>query len=222
MLKVINVVIKHELIAAYRRLNEVLTGFWFFLVVCCLFPLSLIPEESSLVKVAPGIIWVVALLATLLSLDKLFRADYQDGSLNHWVMSPYPLTGLILAKVIAHWLMTGLPLVLLSPVLAMVFHLPMPATQVLVISLLLGTPLLHLLGAFGAALTMSLRNSGLLLAVIIFPLYVPALIFGAGAVTSQLAGLTYSAQLAWLASLSLAGASLLPLATAAALKLNYS
>jgi heme exporter protein B len=216
------VICKHELLSAARRLNEVLTGFWFFILVCCLFPLSLTPDKATLTLLGPGAIWVAALLASLLSFNRLFRADYQDGSLNHWILSSHSLSLLLLAKVTAHWLMTGLPLVLISPILALLFHLPMATVRVLSISLLLGTPLLHLLGAFGAALTMSLRNSGLLLAVLIFPLYVPVLIFGAGAVTCQLVGLDYTAQLAWLGSLSLIGVSFLPIATAAALKISFN
>ncbi|MDF2867829.1 MAG: heme exporter protein CcmB [Gammaproteobacteria bacterium] len=218
----LTVLFKRELLLAFRQFNEVLNSLLFFILVCSLFPLAMTPEATTLIAIGPGIIWVAALLATLLSLNRLFRVDYLDGSLEQLLLSPHPLSGLVLAKIIAHWLLTGLPLVIIAPVFALLLHLPNEVMKPLWLSLLLGTPLLSLIGAFGAALTVNLRNAGLLLALLIFPLYVPILIFGAGAVTGALAGLGYAGQLAWLAALLIGGITLLPIATAAALRMSIT
>lgn len=210
-----------ELLLAFRQFHDLLNSLLFFILVCSLFPLSITPETATLVAIGPGIIWVAALLASLLSLNRLFRVDYLDGSLEQLLLSPYPLSGLVFTKIMAHWLLTGLPLVIIAPLFALLLHFPHETIKPLCLSLLLGTPLLSLIGAFGAALTVNLRNASLLLALLIFPLYVPVLIFGAGAVTGTLAGLGYAGQLAWLGALLIAGMTLLPIATASALRLSF-
>jgi heme exporter protein B len=221
-LRALNAVFKRELLVSFRHYHEVLNSLLFFILVCSLFPLAITPDPSILVAIGPGIIWVAALLASLLSLNRLFRTDYLDGSLEQLLLSPYPLHGLVLAKIAAHWLLTGLPLVIIAPLFALLLHLPNEVIKPLLISLLLGTPLLSLIGAFGSALTVTLRNAGLLLALLIFPLYIPVLIFGAGSLTGVLVGLGYLAQLTWLAALLVAGITLLPFAIAAALRISYS
>lgn len=213
---------KRELLLAFRQLHDLLNSLLFFILVCSLFPLSMTPDINILIAIGPGIIWVAALLASLLSLNRLFRIDYLDGSLEQLLLSPYPLSGLVFAKIMAHWLLTGLPLVIIAPLFALSLHLPTEVIKPLCLSLLLGTPLLSLIGAFGAALTVNLRNAGLLLALLVFPLYVPVLIFGAGAITGTLAGLGYAGQLAWLGALLIGGMTLLPMATAAALRVSFT
>jgi len=188
-------------------------------VVASLFPLAIGPEPDMLRKIAPGILWVGALLASLLSLGRLFAADYQDGTLEQMALSPTPLPLLVAAKVLAHWLLSGLPLALLSPVLALQFDLDGGTMWVLFASLLLGTALLSFLGAVGAALTLGVRGGEVLLSLLILPLYIPALVFGSGAVEAQMVGLGYGAQMSILSAMLLVAAFFGPWACALALRI---
>ena len=203
-----------------RRPAELLNPLVFFGIVVALFPLAVGPESKLLETLSPGLVWVAALLAVLLSLDGLFRSDFEDGSLEQWVLSPHPLPLLVLAKVLAHWLFSGLALVQLAPLLALMLGLPARCLPVLLISLLLGTPILSLLGAVGAALTVGLKRGGLLLALLILPLYIPVLILGSGALQSALQGLPTAGHLLWLASLTALAVTLTPFAIAAGLKIS--
>jgi heme exporter protein B len=211
-------VIRRDLLLAMRRKSEVLTALFFFAIVSSLFPLGIGPETDMLRKIAPGVLWVGALLAAMLSLNRLFAADHQDGTLEQMALSPTPLALLVSGKVLAHWLVSGLPLVLLAPVLGLQFDLSAPALFVLVGSLLLGTPLLSLIGAIGAALTLGVRGGGVLLSLLVLPLYVPALIFGAGAVEADISGLGAGGHLSLLAALTVLAAFFAPWAATAALR----
>ena len=184
-----SIAIRRDLLLAARRRSEVLTAVFFFVVAVTLFPLGIGPETALLRRIGPGVIWVSALLATLLGLPRLFAADHADGTLEQMALSPQPLALLVFGKIAAHWLMCGLPLVLLAPLLGVQFGLDAGTLKILAVSLLLGTPLLSLLGAVGAALTLGARGGGALLALLVFPLFIPTLIFGAGAVESHAAGL---------------------------------
>jgi heme exporter protein B len=219
MLKVLGSVIQRDLLLAFRRRSDVLTTLFFFVIVTTLFPLGVGPEPALLRTMAPGILWVAALLASMLSLGRLFALDFADGTLEQLLLSAEPLTLIVIGKVLAHWLVSGLPLVLLAPVLAVPFDLPGDSVGVLVWSLLLGTPVLSLLGAIGAALTLGVRGGGVLVSLLVLPLYVPVLIFGAGAVGAQVSGLGGSAHLQLLGGLLAATAALSPWATAAALRI---
>lgn len=212
-------VVQRDLSLALRRKSEVLTAVFFFVVVASLFPLAIGPEPDMLRKIAPGILWVGALLASLLSLGRLFAADYQDGTLEQMALSPTPLPLLVAAKVLAHWLLSGLPLALLSPVLALQFDLDGGTMWVLFASLLLGTALLSFLGAVGAALTLGVRGGEVLLSLLILPLYIPALVFGSGAVEAQMVGLGYGAQMSILSAMLLVAAFFGPWACALALRI---
>ena len=212
-------VLRRDVLQAMRRKSEVLTSVFFFVVVAALFPLGIGPELKTLRLVAPGILWVGALLASMLSLGRMFAADYQDGTLEQMALSPASLTGLVAAKVLAHWLLSGLPLVLLSPLLALLFDLDAAAVGVLVLTLLVGTPLLSLIGSIGAALTLGVRGGDVLLSLLILPLYVPVLVFGAGAVQAQVAGLGASAHVSILMAMLVLAAFFSPWACAAALRI---
>jgi len=168
---------------AMRRRTDVLTTLFFFLIVVSLFPLGVGTEKPMLRTLGPGVIWVAALLASMLALERLFAADFEDGTLEQMLMTPQPLAVLVLAKVTAHWLLTGLPLVVMAPLVGLQYQLPDASLGVMMLSLLAGTPVLSLLGAIGAALTLGLRGGGILLALLILPLYIPVLVYGAGAVT---------------------------------------
>lgn len=215
-------VIKRDLMLAYQSPGQLLNPLFFYVLVVILFPLAIGPQSGILQQIAPGIIWVAGLLAMLMALDGLFRSDFADGSLELLALSPYPFTLLVLAKVATHWLLTGLPLVLLAPLLSQFFSLSGTSTSILAATLLLGTPTLSLIGAIGAALTLSVRSSGALLALVVLPLYVPVLIFAAGAVKAVGVGLPVSGQLYFLAAFLVLAASLAPLAIAAALKINLN
>ena len=204
----------------FRRPAELANPLVFFAIVIALFPLAVGPESQLLQSISPGLIWVAALLAVLLSLDGLFRSDFEDGSLEQWVVSPHSLALLVLAKVLAHWLFSGLALVLLAPLLGLMLGMPASALPVLLVSLLLGTPILSLLGAVGAALTVGLKRGGLLLALLILPLYIPVLILGSGALQAALQGLPASGYLLWLSSLTALAVTLAPFAIAAGLKIS--
>lgn len=203
-----------------RRPAELANPLVFFAIVIALFPLAVGPESQLLQTISPGLVWVAALLAVLLSLDGLFRSDFEDGSLEQWVVSPHPLALLVLAKVAAHWAFSGLALVLLAPLLGLMLGMPLSALPVLLISLLLGTPVLSLLGAVGAALTVGLKRGGLLLALLILPLYIPVLILGSGALQAALQGLPAFGHLLWLSSLTALAVTLTPFAIAAGLKIS--
>ena len=212
-------VLRRDLLLALRRKAEVLTGVFFFVVVASLFPLAIGPEMATLRKIAPGVIWVGALLASMLSLGRLFESDHRDGTLEHLALSPAGLPWLVSAKILAHWLVCGLPLVVLSPLLGLQFDLPAEALGTLMLTLLIGTPVLSLLGAIGAALTLGVRGGGVLLSLLVLPLFIPVLVFGAGAVESQIGGLGIEAHLSILMALLLPTAALSPWACSVALRI---
>jgi heme exporter protein B len=212
-------VIRRDLLIALRNRTEVLTALFFFVIVTSLFPLGIGPEPALLRKIAPGVLWVAALLATMLGLHRMFAADHADGTLEQMALSPAPLGLLVAGKIVSHWLVCGLPLVLIAPVLGIQFDLDAGALRVLMLALLLGTPLLSLIGAIGAALTLGVRGGGVLLSLLVLPLYVPALIFGAGAVQAHVAGLDIGGHLSLLAALLALAAFFAPWATTAALRI---
>jgi len=213
-------VVQRDLRMAMRRKSEVLTALFFFVVVASLFPLGIGPEPGVLRKIAPGILWVGALLASLLSLGRLFSADFQDGTLEQMALSSTPLPVLVGAKILAHWLLSGLPLALLAPLLAVQFDLDGDAMEVLVLTLLVGTPLLSLIGAVGAALTLGVRGGEVLLSLLVLPLYIPALVFGAGAVEAQVSGIGYAAHVSILMAMLVMAAFFGPWMCAAALRVS--
>jgi heme exporter protein B len=212
-------VVRRDLLLAMRRKSEVLTALFFFMIVVSLFPLGIGPEPALLRKIAPGVLWVAALLATMLGLQRMFAPDHADGTLEQMALSPTPLGLLVGGKIAAHWLVSGLPLVLLAPVLGLQFDLDAGALGILVVALLIGTPLLSLIGAIGAALTLGIRGGGVLLSLLVLPLYVPALIFGAGAVEAHISGLGAGGHLSLLAALLALAVFFAPWATTAALRI---
>ena len=195
-------------------------GLAFFLLVAVIVPLGVGPEPATLAKIAPGILWVGALLSCLLSLDRIFALDFEDGSLDLLATSPMPLEGVVAIKALAHWLVTGLPLVMAAPVLGVLLYLPAPGYLWLVVSLAIGTPALSVIGAFGAALTVGLKRGGLLMSLLVLPLYMPTLIFGAEVVKRGAAGLAVSTPVALLAAITAGALALLPFAAAAAIRVN--
>jgi heme exporter protein B len=211
-----------DLRLAVRQRHELANPLIFFVLVVSLFPLAMTPTPELLRQLAPGVIWVAALLAVLLSLDRLFKQDYEDGSLDQLMLSPNPLVILVLAKVVAHWLLTGLPLVLIAPLLGMFMRIPDNAVTVLMFSLLLGTPVLSLIGAIGVSLTVAVNRGGVLLSLIILPLYIPVLIFGANAVDVASDGMSVRGQLLFLGAVLALAVSLAPVATAVALRITAS
>ncbi len=213
-------VIQRDLLLAMRRRSDVLTTLFFFIIVVSLFPLGVGPEINMLRTMAPGVVWVAALLASMLSLGRMFSSDYLDGTLEQMLLSPQSLAMLVLGKALAHWLVTGVPLVLMSPVLGIQYDLSADALLVLTASLLLGTPVLSLIGAIGAALTLGLRGGGVLVSLLVLPLYIPVLIFGAGAVEASAAGLGAGAHLSLLGAFLLASLVLAPWATAVSLRIS--
>ncbi|MEX2164143.1 MAG: heme exporter protein CcmB [Sulfuricaulis sp.] len=220
LLKAVGCLLHRDLTVALRRSTDILTPLIFFVIVVSLFPLGLGPEPSVLKTIAPGVIWVAALLATMLSLNRLFANDHADGTLEQMALSPHPLTVLVLTKVTAHWMLTGLPLVLISPLLAIQMFLPESAIGTLTLSLLLGTPVLSLLGAVGAALTLGLRGGGVLVSLLVLPLYTPVLIFGAGAVAGVIAGTDVEAHFSLLGAFLALALAFAPWAAAAALRVS--
>ena len=214
--------LRRDFCIAYRRRGEWLHPLLFFVISVSLFPLALSPDPAFLNQIAPAVLWVTALLATLLSLPGIFTGDYEDGSLEQLLLTPHPPTVLMLAKVLVHWLVSGVPLLLIAPLLAEMLYLPRPALPVLLWSLLLGTPAMSLLGAIGAALTLATRRSGLLLALLVLPLYVPILIFGAGAVRAATLGIDPTAQLLLLGAMSLLALALAPITIVAALRASLN
>ncbi|MCF8209520.1 MAG: heme exporter protein CcmB [Rhodoferax sp.] len=210
---------RRDLLMVMRRKSEVLTALFFFVIVTSLFPLGIGPEPTLLRKIAPGVLWVSALLATMLGLQRMFAADHADGTLEQMAISPTPLYLLVVGKIGAHWLVSGLPLVLIAPVLGIQFDLSADALVVLVIALLLGTPLLSLIGSIGAALTLGVRGGGVLLSLLVLPLYIPALIFGAGAVEAHISGMGAQGHLSLLAAMLSLAVFFAPWATTAALRI---
>lgn len=221
-MSLIGATVKRDLLLAARNPGEWANPLMFFLMVAALFPLAVDPDPSFLAKIAGGVIWVAALLATLLSLDALFRADVEDGSLEQWLASGESLYGMALGKALVHWCISGLPLTLMSPVLGLMLALPNDAYGALILSLAVGTPILSLLGAVGAALTASVRSGGLLLTLLILPLYIPVLIFAASAGYHAGIGMPYNGQIAMLGAMFALALAFTPFAAAAALKLNLS
>lgn len=213
-------IIKRDLLLAMRRQSDVLTTLFFFIIVVSLFPLSVGPEMNMLRTMAPGVVWVAALLASMLSLGRMFSSDYLDGTLEQMLLSPHSLTMLVLGKAIAHWLVTGVPLVLMAPILGIQYDLPADALFVLTASLLLGTPILSLIGAIGAALTLGLRGGGVLVSLLVLPLYIPVLIFGSGAVEASSAGLGYEAHFSLLGAFLLVAIVFAPWAAASSLRVS--
>lgn len=213
-------IFKRDILLALRRRSDVATTLFFFLIVASLFPLGIGPEPSVLNSIAPGVLWVAVLLAGMLSLTRMFASDFSDGSLEQMLIAPQPLPMLVIAKVLAHWVVCGLPVILLAPMIGLQYGLANDALLVLVLSLLLGTPALSLIGAIGAALTLGVRGSGLLIALLVLPLYIPVLIFGAGAVAASQHGVSAEAHLSLLAAFSLLSLVLAPFATAAALRIS--
>lgn len=209
-----------ELRLAWRRGADILNPLWFFLIVITLFPFGIGPEPGLLARIAPGVVWVAALLASLLVMDRLFREDLLDGSLEQLLLLPTPLAGVVIAKVAAHWVMTGLPLLLVSPVAALLMGMNFHSAGTLFLTLLLGTPTLSFLGAVGAALTVGLKRGGVLLSLLVLPLSVPILIFASAAAEAATAGLPVDGYLAVLGAFLAASATLSPFATAAALRLS--
>ncbi len=212
-------IIRHDLQLALRRKSDSLSALIFFAVVASLFPLGIGPETNRLMQIAPGMLWIAALLAAMLSLHKIFAEDFLDGSLDQVLLTKLPLSLAVLAKTIAHWISSGLLLALLSPILALQFNLPIESVGVLFLSLLLGTPLLSLIGSIGAGLTLASRGGGTLLSLIILPLVAPVLIFGAGAVEAYQAGLGFAAHFYLLGAMLAIALFLAPLATAASLRI---
>jgi heme exporter protein B len=217
--RALRALVMRDLLLALRRKGDLFTVLLFFVVVLSLFPLGVGADNELLRRIGPGVIWVAALLASMLGLARLFAADHADGTLEQLLLSPQPLTALALAKTTAHWLSTGLPLVFVSPLLGLQYDLDAPSLCTLVIALLLGTPVLSLLGAVGAALTLGLRGGGALLSLLVLPLYVPVLVFGAAAVDATAAGLDATPQLSLLGAFLLFSAVFAPWATAAALRI---
>ncbi|GAB4213513.1 MAG: heme exporter protein CcmB [Rhodoferax sp.] len=213
-------IVRREIALAMRQKGEVLTPLVFFVVIASLFPLGVGAESKLLLRMAPGVLWVSALLAAMLSLQRLFAVDYADGSLEQMTLAPTPLALIVLAKAFAHFLLSGLPLVMMAPVLGLQFGLEPRALGILMLSLLLGAPTLSLVGSIGAALTLGVRGAGVLLSLLILPLYIPVLIFGAGAVEADAAGLGITGHFSLLAALLVLSSFFSPLAAAAALRIS--
>ena len=214
--------LRRDLLIAYKRKNDLFNPFMFFVLVATLFPIGISPEPEALGEISAGVLWISALLASLLAMDNLFRADFEDGSLELLMLSPHPLYFLVLAKNIAHWLVSGLPIVLVSPLIAYMLNLPEGAYTTLVLTLLLGTPVLSLLGSIGVALTVGLGSRGLILAVITLPMSVPVLIAGTLTVSQTLEGASLSGYLAIMGAMLVAALTLAPLASAAALRISVN
>ena len=212
-------VIPRDLLLVFRRKSEVLTALFFFVIVTSLFPLGIGADTVLLRKIAPGVIWVAALLSTMLGLQRMFTTDYADGTLEQMALSPTPLVVLGGGKIAAHWLVSGFPLVLLAPVMGIQFDLDAGTLGVFMLALLIGTPILSLVGAIGAALTLGVRGGGVLLSLLVLPLYVPVLIFGAGAVYANSVGLDVGGHFSLLAALLVLAVFFAPWATTAAVRI---
>jgi len=222
LLRAFAAIVARDLRLAIRRRGELVQPLVFFVAVATLFPLALGPEQKLLMRIAPGIVWVAALLATLLPLDRMFRSDFEDGTLEQLLLSPRPASVLALGKVVGHWLANALPVIVAAPLVGIFMQLPYGAMLVLLLSLLLGTPVLALLGAIGAALTVGLRAGTPLLALLLLPLYVPVLIFAAGAVDRAASGFAVVGPLYLLGALLVMALVLAPPAIAASLRISLS
>lgn len=222
VLPAMKAVFLRDLKTAFRQRQDLLNPLLFFVMVVSLFPLGVSPEVAFLRQAGSGILWVAALLSVLLSLDHLFRHDFDDGTLEQLVLQPQPLFLLVLAKTLAHWVLTGLPLVLLAPLLGVMVHLDGNSIAVLCLTLLIGTPVLSLIGAIGAALTLGLRSAGVLLSLLIIPLYIPVLIFGTGTVAAAADGAPVGGYMALLGAFLVLALTLAPFASAAALRISLS
>jgi heme exporter protein B len=214
------VALARDIRLAMRSKGELAQALAFFVIVVSLFPLAIGPESAILTRIAPGVVWVCALLAVMLTLPRMFQSDYVDGTLEQIMLSPYPLALLCAGKMLAHWLTTGLPLALVAPLLGLQFGLAGEELAVMVVSLLLGTPVLTMLGAIGAALVLGVRGGAILMALLVLPLYIPVLIFGAGAIEASLAGTDVAANLSLLAAILLFGFVGAPFAVASAVKIS--
>ena len=213
-------IVERDLMLAWRRRADVLSTLFFFVIVVSLFPLGIGPETQLLRSIAPGVVWVAALLASMLSLGRVFQNDYQDGTLEQMLLTPQPLYLVVLAKVLAQWLVSEVPLVLIAPLVGVQFDLPADTLWILFVSLLIGTPILSLIGSIGAALTLGLRGGGVLIALLILPLYIPVLIFGAGAVDASITGVSSQANLYLLGAFLAVSLVFAPWATSAALRIS--
>ncbi len=220
LIGLLSLVIRRDLVLAMRRRADVLTTLIFFVIVVSLFPLGVGPEMDMLRKMAPGVVWVAALLASMLSLGRMFSADYLDGTLEQMMLVPQSLSVLVLAKILAHWMVSGLPLVIMAPVLGLQFDMSAQALWVLIAALLLGTPILSMIGAVGAALTLGLRGGGALVSLLVLPLCIPVLIFGAGAVEAVVSGTSVGSHLSLLGALLLMALVFTPWVTALALRIS--
>jgi len=213
------VMVHRDLLLVMRRKSEVLTALFFFVIVTSLFPLGIGADTALLRKIAPGVIWVSALLATLLGLQRLFASDYLDGTLEQLALSPHSFVVLVLGKITAHWLVCGLPLLILAPMIGLQFDLDNASLETLLLTLLLGTPVLSLIGSIGAALTLGLRGGGALMSLLVLPLYIPVLIFGAGAVYAKSVGLDVAGHFSLLGALLILALAFAPWVSAAALRI---
>jgi heme exporter protein B len=213
-------IVARDLTLAWRRRADVLSTLFFFVIVVSLFPLGIGPEAKLLRAIAPGVVWVAALLASMLSLGRLFANDYQDGTLEQMLLTPQPLYLVVMGKVLAHWLVSEIPLVFVAPLIGVQFDLDRGTLVILFVSLLIGTPILSLIGSIGAALTLGLRGGGVLIALLILPLYVPVLVFGAGAVDASIGGMSSQANLYLLSAFLMLALVFAPWATSAALRIS--
>jgi heme exporter protein B len=213
-------IVWRDLSLAWRRRADILSTVFFFIIVVSLFPLGIGPETQLLRSIAPGVIWVAALLASMLSLNRLFANDHQDGTLEQLLLTPQPLFMVVFGKVLAHWIVSEIPLVLIAPLVGLQFDVPRDTLGILLVSLLIGTPVLSLIGSVGAALTLGLRGGGVLISILILPLYIPALIFGAGAVEASIMGTSAVPHLYLLGAFAIVSLIFSPWATAAALRIS--
>ena len=221
MFKSFLTVLKRDLMLALRRKSDVFTVLFFFIIVISIFPLGVGFEADTLRKIAPGVVWVAALLASTLALERIFANDYADGTLEQMLMTPQPLSILVFAKIIAHWLLTGLPLVLIAPLAGLQYNLSLPTIGTLMLVLLIGTPVLSMIGAIGAALTLGLRGGGVLISLLVLPLYIPVLVYGAGALSASMQGdVSLDAYYLLLSAFLLLALVFAPWATAAALRIS--
>ncbi|GLQ75239.1 heme exporter protein CcmB [Vibrio sp. vnigr-6D03] len=215
-------IIRRELLIAFRRQADILNPLWFFIIVVTLFPLSIGPEPNLLARISSGVVWVAALLSALLSLERLFRDDFQDGALEQMMLMPVPLPLAVMAKVIAHWILTGVPLILISPLLAILLSLDFNTWSAVVLTLLVGTPTLSFIGAIGVALTVGLQKGGVLLSLLVLPLYIPILIFATSAIDAAGLGVAYNGQIAILGAMLAGAATLTPFAISASLRISVN
>jgi heme exporter protein B len=219
-MKLFLMIIKRDLLVAYRQRLEFLNPIMFFMLITLLFPLAITSEPERLMVMAPGIIWIAIVFAAILSIDKIFQSDFADGTLEQLLFLPSSFAFIVLSKIVAYWLMTALPLILLACFMSQFFFLPLHALPTLVVSLLLGSPVLIIIGAIGSALTLSLNNRGIILVLIVLPLYLPILIFGSSAVLDACYHLPVQSQLAFLGAFVALSVTFAPMAIASALRLN--